>query len=186
MNYSEYYGKYWNYTQRQWQNLGIKFDKGGSNVNHEFMLECLETNSNTSWYVFLFIQVMILKHEIAENNWVITSGIKPELLYDRWTWKSTKIPQYVRDESGELRPNVRKHPYTHVLNTFRMWMKQLVHEIYNKTGRYEQRADIIYNNTVILEPQKLNEWIDKCSEEWINQWVQMPEEIFDDEDKETK
>ena len=183
MNYSEHYGKFWNYNQRQWANLGIKFDKGGSSVNREFMLDCLETTSDTLWYVVLFIQIVLLKHEIADNNWVVTSGLKPELLYDRWTWKSTKIPQYIRDEAGELRPNVQKHPYTHLYNTFRMWMKQLIHEIYNKTGRYEQRSDTMYNHTVLLEPQKLNEWIDECSEDWVKQWVLIPDEMID-EDKE--
>ena len=64
-----------------------------------------------------------------------------------------------------------------------MWMRQLAHEVRNVPGKYENRSSEIYDKTVLLEPQKLNEWIEKCSEEWISQWVYIPDEIID-EDKE--
>lgn len=180
MDYNEIYGKYWIYNTRQWSNLGLKFDAGGTNINSDFMLECLTEDNNTLGYVMLFIQIMILKNELLnKNNTYINSGLRPELLYDRWTWKSTKISKYIRNVDGDIKANVIKHPYTHILNTYKMWMKQLVYEIYNKKGQYEQRSNDLYDKTVLLEPRQLNDWIDTCSEEWINQWVFIPDEGLD-------
>lgn len=182
MDFSDYYGKFWKYSQRQWANLGVKFRKGTTFIDDEYIIECLQSNKDGLGYVCLFIQIMILKNELAHNKF-FTSGMRPELLYDRWTWKITKLPSYVLDETGNIKKSVKKQPYTHILNTHLMWMRQLAHEVRNVPGKYENRSSEIYDKTVLLEPQKLNEWVEKCSEEWISQWVYIPDEIVD-EDKE--
>lgn len=182
MNFSEFYGKYWNYTPRQWRNVGLVFEGNTTGINKDFMLEALKENGDRLGYVLYFIQIMILKREIANNNRYISSGIRPELIYDKWTIKSTKIQQYIRDESGNIKPNVLKRPYTHVLNCYNKWLKQLMSDVHKLIGRYDHRINSIDEVTTYLEPEVINNWIDKYSEDWISEWVYEPDTEIDEDD----
>ena len=182
MDYSEFYGKFWNYSPRQWRNVGIVFEGDTTGINKGYMLDVLEENGDRLGYVLFFIQIMILKQEIANNKWYIVKGLRPEMIYDRWTLQTTKLVRYVRDENGNVKPKIAERPYTHVYNCYRTWLKQLMYEIKHKVGRYDHRTNLVDELTIQLEPEKINRWIDAFSEEWIAEWVYDPDHIREDED----
>lgn len=172
----------WDYTLRQWKNLGLRFESGNSYLKPDYVIECLRENGSQMGYMLMFVQIAILKCEISKGNDYITSGLRPEFLYDSWTWRTTKIHKYVTDDDGNIKASILKHPQTHIFNIYRKWMKQLVCEIHNNIGRYEHRNNAMDEKTVYLEPQRINDMIDEQCENWILYWVFDPEQV-NDEDK---
>ena len=175
----------WDYTLRQWKNLGLRFETGNSYLKPDYVIECLEENGRQMGYMLMFVQIAILKGEIGKGNTYLTSGLRPEILYDRWTWKTTKLPKYVRNEDGDIKPSILKQPQTHIFNCYRTWMKQLVDDIRNDIGRYEHRTNLMDESVVYLEPQHINNMIDERSENWIMYWVFEPDREENEEEETT-
>lgn len=184
MQYRAIYGKMWDYTRRQWTNLGLRFETGNTYLKPDYVIECLEENGKNMGYMLMFIQISIVKCEIGKGNDYITSGLRPELLYDKWTWRSTNIYNYVRGDDGKIKPSILKRPQTHLFNIYRNWMKQLVSEIYTLTGRYAHRSNLMDERTVYLEPEHINYMIDEQSGNWIYQWVYAPDMIAEEDETE--
>lgn len=185
MLYRDIYGKMWDYTLRQWKNLGLRFEDGNSYLKPDYVIAMLEENGRGLIYMLMFIQIAILKHEIGKGNTYITSGLRPELLYDKWALRTTKIYTYVRDADGNIKQSIVKRPQTHLFNVYRNWMKQLISEIHTNIGRYEHRNNCMDERTVYLEPQHINDMIDEQSENWICNWVFEPDRVEDEEEETT-
>lgn len=186
MNYREIYGKMWDYTPRQWRNLGLQFEKETTYLKPEYVVECLEEDGRNMGNMLMFVQIMLLKSEIHNNNSYIQEGVRPELLYDRWTWKTTKLHDYVRDDTGNIKESIKSRAQTHIFNCYKTWMKQLMYEIKNRVGRYDYRTNDMHEKTTFLEPERMTKWLDEYSENWMEQWVYDPTEMTDEAQEDTE
>lgn len=189
----EFFGKYWDYSNRQWSNLGVKFTNVRMGIiDEQWFVDEIRNNEGISVplsYALMQMHVLFVKMLIASGNQPMCLGITPELLYDRMTWKLCNIQKHVRDVNGNFKPSFLNHPITHVRNCMRTWMKQLAYEMDTKndhhTHRYERKAKQLAEKTVYLEPEEINRWIDQFSEDWINCYVYDPDrQLEDDNDKE--
>lgn len=183
MQYRDIYGKMWDYTLRQWKNLGLQFETGNSYLKPNYVIECLKENGRQMGYMLMFVQIAILKGEIVKGNDFITSGLRPEFLYDKWTLRTVMIQKYITDIDGNIKASILKQPQTHLFNIYRNWMKQLVSDIYKNIGRYEHRNNSLDEKTVYLEPQHINDMIDDRSENWIIYWVFESDTVGEEDDK---
>lgn len=187
MNFIDFYGKYWTYSNRQWRNLGIKFqDMLHGLMDEQYLIECFLDDDNTQLgYALMFQQIMFLKRELNSGNWYIGKGMKPELIYDTYSINTANIKRYLFNEMGELKPSIRKRPVTHIRNCYKTWLNQLMYKIapINNIHRAESNRNAMYERTVLMEPEVINTWIDKYSEQWINEWVYEPDMVDNDEEE---
>lgn len=172
MDYRDFYGKYWGYTPRQWRNLGVRFQSENKGyLDPACVLDALTENGDRLGYIMLYAQISILMTEISKGNDLLMDGVIPEILYDRWTWKSTKLSASIYDKNGKIKPCVAASPHTHVFNVYRKWMKQLVHDIYNHIGRDEHRTFGVYERMRHMDPVKMAQWLDTFPECWGSNWA---------------
>ena len=182
LDYRDFYGKYWGYTARQWRNLGLQFVSGTTYLQPEYVLDALKANNGQLGYIMLFVQISILQTEIHKQNTLLLSGVVPEILYDRWTWKSMRLSASIYDKDGSIKPRVGETPQTHIFNLYRKWMKQLVHDMYNHIGRSEHRTQEINARMIHCAPDKLALWLDQFPENWIGDWVFDPDGLIAEDD----
>lgn len=175
MDMTDFYGKYWSLTNRQWRNLGLRFkniDKGV--LDNKFVADCLLEGGDTVGYLMLYIQVTYLKRELHKGNRILCSMLMPEIIYDMFTLRSVNIRKYVIDNNGKLKKKVAINPTAHLQNCINRWLKQLMCELYPKKHKYygsHIRAHNMYTNTFYLDPVDLNNQLDSNGQIYASDYV---------------
>lgn len=134
--YNELFGKHWNWTKRQWRNVGLIFWRDTTGVDKAYACEALIEGGNKLGYLMLFAIILHIKRMIVDGNNSITIGVMPELLYDEIMERAVKFVKSC--EERELKPSVFEQPYTHIVNIINVWVKQILFKT-KVTGRYTWR-----------------------------------------------
>lgn len=150
--YNELFGKHWNWTKRQWRNVGLVFWRDTTGVDKAYAREALIEGGNKLGYLMLFAIILHIKRMIVDGNNSITLGVMPELLYDEIMERAVKFVKSC--EERELKPSVYDKPYTHIVNIINVWFKQVLYKT-NVTGRYTWRRLFWEKNENLFDHEDL-------------------------------